>query len=74
MTADYPTMEQVEADDVTVEQLLEWNQHLPAPEEGTEEYEVLAAIVAKLRGIQADVAQTDGAELPHADHPGWPFQ
>lgn len=70
VTENWPTMEQVES--APLLDLLSWNQHLAAPEAGTPQEAVLTAIVARLRGVQAEVASVEDGELPHADHPGWP--
>jgi hypothetical protein len=66
----WPTLE--EAEKAKVSELLNWNQSLPAPEEGTENYGILARIVARLREIQADCAERE-KPVPEPDHPGWPL-
>lgn len=60
----WPALADVE--DADTRQLLDWNEVLPAPAEGTENYATLARIVERLRAEQA--SGTD--EYP--GHPGWP--
>jgi hypothetical protein len=61
----WPTLEEVAAADT--HQLLDWNATLPAPRDGTANYDVLVKIVTLLR-------ERHGAEgEKYEGHRGWPL-